>query len=206
MRITPPLAARGIYQLRQPWEVSAAKVYTCQAIRSFQDIYELGEDVYRRYYEPKGLSQSVFNADQQAHTAIITLISDDFDIVYVPDTYIVSYPDLGVVNYQRVVLSVDFGVLPDFLDLDYIRQEMETVGSKIIGKEPEVKEAVAPVSGAVTPTEHQVLEASRLANIEFRTTDRAKYLHQLQLNSDLIERLQTLEQLVIDNNLLPPPE
>lgn len=147
MRMTPPLAARGIYQLRQPWEVPASKVYTCQAIRSFQDIYEMGEDVYRRYYEPYGLSRGDFNDDEQVNAAIVTLISDDFDIVYVPDTYIASYPDMGVVNYQRVILSVDFGILPDFLNLDYIRQEMGTVGSKILGKEPEVKEAVAPTSG-----------------------------------------------------------
>lgn len=204
MRRTPPLAARGIYQLRQPWEVPASKVYTCQAIRSFKDVYERGTDVYTEYYAPYGVSRSDFSEDVEANAAIITLISDDFDVVYVPDTYIVSYPDMGVVNYQRVVLSVDFGLLPDFLSLDYIKQEMTTVGSKVIGKDPEVNEAVAPTSGAVTPEEHQVLEASRLANIEFQTTDYAKYLEQVQLNNDLSTRIQTLEQIIIDNGLLDP--
>lgn len=203
MRMTPPIATRGIYQLRQPWEVPASKVYSCKAVRQFKDIYEKGEDVYSRYYQPYGISRTDFNKDEDANAAIITLISDDFEVVYVPDTYIVSYPNMGVVNYQRVVLSVDFGLLPDFLDLEYIRQQTATVGSKIIGKEPDVNEAVAPTSGAVTPEQHQVLEASRLANIEFQTTDYAKYVQQLRINEDLIERLRTLEQIVIDNGLLP---
>jgi hypothetical protein len=196
MRRTPPLATRGIYQLRQPWEVPSSKVYTCYAIRSFQDIYELGEDVYKRYYQPYGVGLSEFEADAEAKAAIVTLISDDHDLVYVP------------VDYQRVVLSVDFGMLPDFLSLDHIRDQIATVGTEIIGKAPEVGEHVAPVSGAVTPEEHQTLEASRLANIQFRSTDHARYLEQRRLNEALIEKVKTLEQIVIDNGLLdqPPPE
>jgi hypothetical protein len=206
MKKTPPLAARGIYQLRQPWEVSSSKVYSCYAIRSFKDIYELGQDVFGQYYEPFGVSRSAFNADDDDNAAIITLISDDFDIVYVPDTYIVAYPDMGIVSYQRVVMSVDFGLLPDFLDLDYIKQEMATVGSKVIGKLPDVHEAVAPTSGVVTPEQHQILEASRLSNIEFQTTDYAKYVEQVRMNNDLAERIKTLEQIIIANGLLDPPE
>ena len=207
MRRTPPLATRGIYQLRQPWEVPSSKVYTCYAIRSFQDIYELGEDVYKRYYQPYGVGLSEFEADAEAKAAIVTLISDDHDLVYVPDTYIQAYPEMGVVDYQRVVLSVDFGMLPDFLSLDHIRDQIATVGTEIIGKAPEVGEHVAPVSGAVTPEEHQTLEASRLANIQFRSTDHALYLEQRRLNEALIEKVKTLEQIVIDNGLLDsPPE
>jgi hypothetical protein len=206
MRRTPPIAARGIYQLRQPWAIPASKVYTCYAIRTFKDIYELGEDVYTRYYEPYGVTRGDFANDEGETAAIITLISDDFDVVYVPDTYIAAYPDMGIVNYQRVVLSLDFGMLPDFLDLEFIKQEMATVGTKVIGKEPDVNEAVAPTSGAITPQEHQVLEASRLANIEFQDTDYSKYLEQVRLNNDLSERIRTLEQIIIDNGLLDPPQ
>lgn len=204
MRRTPSIAARGIYRLRQPWEVPASKVYSCYAIRTFKDIYELGIDVYAQYYEPYGVSRTDFNKDEDENAAIITLISDEFDVTYVPDTYIVSYPEMGIVNYQRVVMSVDFGILPDFLNLEYIKQEMATVGSKVIGKAPDVNEAVAATSGAVTPEEHQVLEASRLANIEFQTTDYAKYTAQVRLNNDLAERVRTLERIVIDNGLLEP--
>lgn len=164
----------------------------------------MGQDVFGQYYEPFGVSRSAFNADDDDNAAIITLISDDFDIVYVPDTYIVAYPDMGIVSYQRVVMSVDFGLLPDFLDLDYIKQEMATVGSKVIGKLPDVHEAVAPTSGVVTPEQHQILEASRLSNIEFQTTDYAKYVEQVRMNNDLAERIKTLEQIIIANGLLDP--
>lgn len=204
MRRTPPLLARGIYQLKEPWNAPGSKVYICYAIRSFKDLYELGKDVYSDFYQPKGLDRSVFAVDRDQNAAIITLISEDNDVIYVPDTYILSFPDMGEVVYQRVVLSVDFGILPDYLSFDYIQQELSATGSEIIGKAPDVSVHVAAISGAVTPDEHQTLESSRLANIATQETDRAQYLQQLRLNDDLVQRIQTLEQIIIDNNLLAP--
>jgi hypothetical protein len=202
MRRTPPLLARGIYQLKAPYMASPTKVYICYAIRSFKDLYELGKDVYSEFYSPYGLSQADFSADREENAAIITLISEDNQIVYVPDTYILSYPDMGDVGYQRVILSVDFGILPDYLSFDYTKQELAGVGSKVIGKAPDIELHVAPISGAVTPDQHETLESSRLANIELQTTDRAKYLNQLRINEAMVERLKTLERLAIDNGLL----
>lgn len=202
MRRTPPLLARGIYQLKEPWNAPGSKVYICYAIRSFKDLYELGSDVYTEFYEPKGLSRSVFEEDRDQQAAIITLIADDNSIIYVPDTYILSFPDMGEVVYQRVVVSVDFGILPDYLSFEHMLEELANTGSQVIGKLPETSLHVAKSSGAVTPDEHQTLESSRLANIEAQDTDRAKYLQQLRLNEDLIQRIRSLEQIVIDNGLL----
>lgn len=202
MRRTPPLLARGIYQLKSPYNASPTKVYICYAIRTFKDLYELGKDVYSEFYSPYGLSEVEFSEDREAGAAIITLISEDNQVIYVPDTYILSFPDMGDVGYQRVILSVDFGILPDYLSFDYTKQELEGVAAKVIGKTPDIELHVAPISGAVTPDQHETLESSRLANIELQTTDRAKYLRQLKINDALIERLQTLEQIAIDNGLL----
>ena len=202
MRRTPPIMARGRYQLRAPFEAPPTKIFICYAIRTFKDLYELGEDVYEKYYLPLGLSRTDFQADNDNSVAIITLISDDNQIIYVPDSYILSFPDMGEVKYHRVVLSVDFGVLPEYLDFDHTKEQVGNVASDVIGKMPTVEIHVAPSSGVITPDEHETLESSRLFNVQNQTTDRAKYLQQLRLNDDLIQRLQTLEQIVIDNGLL----
>lgn len=202
MRRTPPIMARGRYQLLAPFEAPQTKVFICYAIRNFKDLYELGEDVYQKYYQPVGLSQAVFQEDVSNNVAIITLISDDHQVIYVPDSYILSYPDMGEVTYHRVILSVDFGVLPDYLDFDHTKTQVGNVATDVIGKMPAVTLHVAPSSGVITPDEHETLESSRLFNVQNQTTDRAKYLQQLRLNDDLIQRIQTLEQIIIDNGLL----
>lgn len=202
MRRTPPLMARGIYQLKEPWSAPGSKVYICYAIRSFKDLYELGSDVYTDFYLPKGVSETDFASDKDEDATIVTLIADDNSIIYVPDTYILSFPDMGDVVYQRVVASVDFGILPDYLSFDHMLSQLATTGSDVIGKLPETTLHVAEISGAVTPDEHQSLEASRLANIEAQETERAKYLQQLRLNDDLIQRIQSLERIIIDNGLI----
>lgn len=202
MRRTPPLLARGIYQLKAPYNASPSKVYICYAIRSFKDLYELGKDVYSEFYSPFGLTPADFSEDREQNAAIITLIAEDNQVIYVPDTYILSFPDMGEVSYQRVILSVDFGILPDYLSFDYVKQELAGVASKVIGKNPDTELHVAPIAGAVTPDQHETLESSRLSNIESQTTDRAKYLNQLRINEAMMERLKTLEQLAIDNGLL----
>lgn len=202
MRRTPPLLARGIYQLKAPFNASPTKVYICYAIRSFKDLYELGTDVFSEFYSPVGLTQSEFSVDRDEKATIVTLISEDNQIIYVPDTYILSFPDMGEVSYQRVILSVDFGILPDYLSFDYTEQELAGIGAKVLGKTPDIELHVAPISGAVTPDQHETLESSRLANIELQTTDRAKYLNQLRANDSMLERLKTLERIVIDNGLL----
>lgn len=203
MRRTPPIMARGRYQLRAPFVAPPTKVFICYAIRTFKDLYELGEDVYEKYYAPLGLSRNVFQVDSERNVTVVTLISDDHQVIYVPDSYILSYPDMGEVTYHRVVLSVDFGVLPEYLDFEHTKQQLGNVATDVIGKMPTVSLHVAPSSGVITPDEHETLESSRLFNVQNQTTDRAQYLEQLRLNADLIERLQTLEQIVIDNNLLP---
>ena len=52
MKNTPPLRARGRYVLRNPWVANPGKLYTNMAIRTFEDVYELGTDVYETYYVP----------------------------------------------------------------------------------------------------------------------------------------------------------
>lgn len=205
MRRTPPLTARGIYQLKHPFDVSAppSKIFICSAIRSFKDIYELGQDVYGDFYLPMGLTQATFQADEAEGAAIITLFSEDNDVVYVPDTYILAYPDMGVVDYQRTVLSLDLGTLPEYVSLDLLKQQLATQAKQTVGADVDVAIHAAPHSGAISPDQHQTLEAARLNNIEIQETDLSQYRAQLTMNADLVQRIQTLEQIILDNGLLP---
>lgn len=199
---TPPLNARGRYQLKAPWQASLDKVYRCIAIRSFDDIYELGVDVFLAYYEPFGIARSTYDQDRRLGANIITLATDDNELIYVPDTYIASYPDMSSINYSHVVLSCSLGPVADHVPLDFLLQSVSTVVSDTIGIEPTVNLHLAPHTDVISPEQHDVLEAARSAAIKNRKTDYAK-VRELQIqNSSLIQRVKLLEQIIKDKGLL----
>ena len=53
-KLTPPLNVKGRFVLKSPWEVPPTVIYECIAIRSFEDIYKRGLDVYEAFYVPYG--------------------------------------------------------------------------------------------------------------------------------------------------------
>lgn len=211
---TPQLNARGLYTVITPFSLPTGVVYTCKAIRSFRDIYELGEDVFTQYYDPVGLTQTEFNNDNLANANIITLMADSYNstqvpsdktIVYIPDTYIQNYPDQSIVPYSHIVLGLTMGPLPDGLDLSALKTQLGNVCSGVIGTTPVVVEHRAPSAGIVTATEHADLETARLGNVTIRDTDYASLAKAQQDNLLLQAQIATLIQILEDNSLWPPP-
>lgn len=202
---TPPLHARGVYQLKAPWSISSSVLYECIAIRSFQDFKDKGEDVFKLFYEPKALTREVYEADRLGGANIITLISGSLPVIHVPDTYIDSFPIQGNVAYKSVVLSVALGPLPNSTDLTFLKNQVSGVVSDVIGVTSEVKEHAVPNNDVITPDQATALETARQATISNRKSDYAKVLELQAQLSAVQSRLAICEQIIIDNNLLPPP-
>lgn len=202
--LVPPYGARGIYSLKAPYDrlLNQGELYTCGAIRNFRDIENSGKDVFKTYYEPHDLATSAFNTDRKNDVVIITLLSDKVAPVYVPSSYILAFPDLSNRPYQRVVLSVDLGPLPDALDLTFVKGQVATAVATSFGVQPVVNVAVAAMSGVVTGEEHEAREVARQARVTNNVTDYAKFLAAEQRNAELAERLRIMENIVRDNGLL----
>jgi hypothetical protein len=201
---TPPLHAKGIYQLLAPWTISATVLYECIAIRSFSDFIEKGENVFEKIYQPKGLTQAQYEADKAAGANIITLASGSLPVVHVPDTYIAAYPTLSNVAYKSVVLSVALGPLPDATDLTFLTTQVQGVVSDVIGVTSEVKIHVLPNNDVFTETQAEALETARQAAITNRKTDRAKLLEATETIAALQAKLATMQQIIIDNGYATP--
>lgn len=217
---TPPLLCRGRYSLTMPWSTGANVIYTCKAIRTFQDIYELGLDVYETYYKNAGFDNetdalAAFNADKAAGADIITLIADTSNpddlagspfIIYVPDTYIAAYPDMSDVKYSRMVIGIDINPAPDFLDLSFLKDQLRNAVSDVIGiTNAVVTEHRTPSAGAVTPEQHEVAEAARQGAILLRETDHAKVIRLTAEKVQLNDQITTLIGILEANGLWPPP-
>lgn len=198
---TPPLHRAGCYTLRAPFSADDSIVFSCMALRSFADCEKLSVDVYKTYYVPMGLSQAVYTADKAAGAHIVTLISET-SVIYVPDSYIESYPSMTEYTYQNVVLSISLGAVPDYIDTTFLNTQLATTVSDVIGVTPTVNVHVSPSTGTVTPEQHEIAEAARSAAIKTRQTDYAKLLIAQGTISVLQAKVTALTKLCTDNQLL----
>lgn len=207
MKNTPPLRARGRYVLASPWVANPAKLYTTVAIRGFEDLFTLGIDVYNTYYLPMGLidgqSGFSFSAEQANKADIITLQSDDGEVIYVPDTYIQSYPNMGEVKYSHVVLSISLGPLPDQNDLTNVKAVLADQVAQVYGITPTVVEHRAASTSNPSATEHEALEAARVAAITVLETDHAKALRFQAQNVLLNQKIVALTNLLKAHHIPP---
>ena len=201
---TPPLYATGHWVIDNPFSVSQSEIYTCKAIRSFDDLRAQGINPYNAYYLLKGISPAVYENDVRNLANIVTLMSDTNPTVYVPDTYIRSYPESTTVPYRHVVLSLSLGAVSDFLALDDLKLKIQEYTLATLGIVGVVKEHQANgMAESIDQVTHQSLENNRLARIENNQTTYSQVLALTQELEQLRSQYRILERLTIDNNLLP---
>lgn len=215
-RITPTIGAKGRYTLTLPWSANAAKLYECEAIRSFDDIYELGVDVYQEYYVPMGLVDNtvvngnlfLFKEQRDADVCIVTLRStDDGEYIYVPDSYITNNPTINVKPYSNIVLAVDCGPLPDNLDLSALKSDLSDIAKGYLGITTPgslVLEHRAASTNQPTALEADALEAARTAAVTIKKSFQQLYLEEKAKNLRNEEIIASLTQKLIDAGVFPP--
>lgn len=201
---TPSIYARGKFEVLPPFALVDDVSYTAIAIRSFRDVQSEGIDIFTAYYEPKGLDRAVYDSDRVNAVSLVTLASDEHPQVIIPTSYIKSFPVSVGTGFNRLVLAVDIGILPDSLDLSYLGAEVKALVSDLSGLTEGVEARIftAPITGLLTPEQAEAFERNRLAAIQGRAT---YYAHNKRLE-DEVNRLKQIneryEQIIIENGLL----
>lgn len=173
-KITPQLNSKGLFEVRQPFQIKTTMVYEVIAIREFPDLWSEHIDIFEKYYEPEGLTQEDYQRDVKLNAAIVSLKCID-GIIYVPDTYIVSYPNLNVADYKHIVLGISLGPIPNNHNLTGLVKDIEELVSTFLGVKPKVTTHVAPMRDALTTSEAKQLEKIRKGNVEVPKTAELKY-------------------------------
>lgn len=202
-RMTPPLLTKGRYTLVSPFVAEGTVLYTCTALRTFGECEVAGEDVLNDVYIKHNLTLADYNRDLSAGALLVTLMSETEPPIFVPDTYIESYPNLSDVTYNHIVLTASLGAVPDFLNFEFLKSQMSSLISDVIGLEPEVQIARAISTGIVTPEQHEAMEVGRQAAITLRTTDRAKAILLEQKCTRLEEQNRMLVELLQSHEIIP---
>lgn len=200
---TPPIFATGRWSLSQPFNAKVGAIYTCRAIRSFGDLEARGVDPYDTFYLPMALGRDAFEQDRANVANIVTLMSDTHPTIYVPDTYIKSYPDATTMPYQHVVLSMSLGAVPDTLILDDFKDKVQQYATATLGINSTIREHRAgALADSVDQITHQAAENNRLARIANNQTELAKRLAQEEELERLREQNRILTEICVDHGIL----
>ena len=193
-RMTPPMGISGAFLLRAPFVADTDKSYTVIAIRQFNELIARGQDPLKLVYEPVGLTETAYRADVAEYALVICLRDKDGSLLYVPDTYIERYPNMGSVKYSHLVLAVSMGMWPEDRSVDDIVQAVtESVKAKI-GVDPVFYVTRAPVSDYVSEQQHTQLIAARRAAVTNTETTTATIIRL----SDEVARLQRIIDEQVD--------
>jgi len=172
-RQTPPMGISGAFLLRAPFVADPTKSYTVVAQRTFGEMIARGQDPLKLVYEPVGLGATVYAEDQLEKALVICLRDNLGNLLYVPDTFIDQYPNMGSVPYSRLIVGVSLGLWPDYRDLDDVEQAIKESVKAKIGVEPTVFLTRAATSTHVSEAQHVQLTASRQASVTTNETDTA---------------------------------
>lgn len=199
LRKTPTIDLTGIYVLKTPWKLEAEVQYTCEAIRTYEAILNKGEDVVNKIYIANGLTKEDYERDLKLGACLITLMSPGKTTIYVPDTYIESFPDLSAVEYAHIVLSATLYAVPSTLDLENVKDKIASVLEGTLGITPEINFHKIPTKGAIPYTAHKALETARENKVTDPSTI-AGMTHSLKQELDSqVKYSAELEKIVYDN-------
>lgn len=205
------MLARGFYEVAAPFTLKPGMIYTNEAIRSFPDFLKMGIDPYTTFYTPVGLENGssvdgiIFQyRDEVAVQAnIITLLGSDGVPVYVPDTYILSYPNMPNQPYSTIILSMSIGPVPDTMNLNSLKASIANLVHQAVGVTTVVNENRAPTPDQPSNDEANSLESARTAAITLIETDLSQKLEQYAQANLSKGVSSTLTSILKDKGLLP---
>ena len=198
----PKVGVKGLYNLSAPFAALLIPnvPYTCGAIRSLQDIINAGEDPIAEYYTPVNLTTDEYQSDLAAGACIITLQTDAGDVLYVPSTYFNSFPDIGGVPYQVLVLAINIGAVPDSLDLTNIKAKISSDILEMLGVSSVVTTVAVSKPTLLSVQDAATVEAARQAQIQTVTTDYALYLKAMAERDTALQQVVELQNFILTTN------
>lgn len=190
--VTPPINVSGEFSALPPYELEVGMVYRCHAIRTFAELAARNIDVYKDFYLPKKLEFSVYEEDLKLKASIITLLSADDNYVYVPNTYMESYPGMSGIAYDRKVLFIELGLLPDTINIDYMVPQLKDYVTKAVGVKANPRVGIIPYTGTVDHAKHIQLERTRRTTIQgYKTFE--EQIRELSAQKDALQK--TVDEL-----------
>lgn len=173
--LSPQNNAEGRFVAKSPFKIESTIIYKLEAIRSFPELERGNYKVYERFYKPYGISESEYLADANLGASILFLRAKDGHMVYLPNTYLASYPGYASVQYTRNVLIMDLALVPSYVDVDLLKPQMKETVKKLLGIDTDVMVTTLEYEGVITEDDHKRMENLRKENLKGFETEAEQF-------------------------------
>lgn len=204
--VIPSLYAAGQFTAITPFTtvVDESIFYKVEDVCTAAQFRNRNIDVWGLMFEPVGISEdayeSILDLVEENNGAIITLTSKNGSPVYIPSTYIKSFPLIDGVIFERFVVYTDLGACPpqmaDKINTlidhfqDYAKTNFGLVNAKsYIGS--------IPTRAYVSKEDAEIFESTRLNAIANAETDQIKLARQAETITKQQLYIQELEAALI---------
>lgn len=201
MRNTPPLLTTGRFTVRSPFVLPEGRM-TCEAVRTAKDLYNSGIDPFKTVYSPVRLVIDDYQNDVDAGVLFVSLSHEDGRLFLVPDTYIVSFPNTTAVEYHRLVLGVDLGLVYSDLDIENLIDHIQSETEEVLGILPIITRNIVPTKSFMSQQEHLALEHARTQLISKPRSLKSRNRQLIDQLNTANQRLQLMEQVLRERGVL----
>lgn len=172
--IIPAIYSAGQFEATHPFDVvvDSTVYYTTEAIRTVSEMQSANIDIYSKVLQPVGIPKDEttnwINELLKNDAVIITLTSKGNKPVYVPSTYLRSFPAIDGVVYEHMCIVADLGAVPPTLK-DKLKQQLDEISKYVesnIGVSATVQIGVIPTKSYVSKEQAENFENSRLLKIK----------------------------------------
>jgi hypothetical protein len=197
MAILPQIGSTGVFRVRHPFDtiVNPTGVYECSGIRLISELLSYTDSVVDKYYYTYGLTKDDYERDRDAVESIVTLKNGN-DYIYIPSSYIISFPDVTGIPYHVITLAVTLGAIPVGADLSTITDKISNLLTDTNGVVPVIVPVETSQVQYVSYDEDKLIKAKRAALISDRLTDTAKSRVNQELYEATIIKLRELENFI----------
>lgn len=198
---TPQVNLEGLFKVKAPYTLPDKVIYRVDAVQNFPKLQRNNIDVYNKYYKPVGLTRDDYISDANVEASIVTLKSRDGQVYELPDTYIETYPGLNGLNYRRNVVVIDLALIPEYVDVTLLTNDLKSVLERGLGIEARVDITSMDYEGTVTEEEHLRMEAVRKAKIREQVPLAEQVATLTKQNQELQALNDAMLKILKDNGL-----
>jgi hypothetical protein len=175
-RFIPTIGQTGFYQFAPPFAVEDTTIQTCKAIRKISELLNESVDVFEEYYAPRGLISDIYDEDVADDAEILFMETSNGRWTMVPSRYLLGYPDMNGVAYQRVSINLTLPAFPVGHDFSHLLPQLLEVIQNAVGTESEAMVITTSKAILVPDSQHQALQAERRVAMSKSTpSSRATY-------------------------------
>ena len=150
---------KGRVVVRPPFQI-ADKVYTLVSNSTVTGLLDMGIDIYAKVYGPAGFTKNKFNKIIMEEAVISVLRTDNGDIAYVPQDYLMTSDD-AYIAYKEMGVLINLGPQKEGVDFKKLKDSLVNAVKFRMGTNPAITLEMISDTIPVTKDEHKLLTEQR---------------------------------------------